>query len=208
MGSQQIRQRLERQKGQQIQIQNTLTSLRTEIKLKQKELERHEEAKEIVRAAGQKTQEAISYHLSDITSLAMDAIFTNPYELVVEFVQRRNKTECDLFFRRNGQNADPMDSTGGGDVDVASFALRIACWAMNRPRTSNTIILDEPFHFLSEDLQEKASAMLKEVSKKLKIQFIIVTHKDNLTAYGDRVFQTYQKKYKEWDVSIVKEIVL
>jgi ABC-type transporter Mla maintaining outer membrane lipid asymmetry ATPase subunit MlaF len=136
-----------------------------------------------------KEQEQLQFHIADITSLALEAVFDNPYELKVEFVQRRNKTECDLYFVRGDNKVDPMEAAGVGAVDVASFALRIASWSMMNPKTRNTIILDEPFRFLSANYQEKASTMLKEISDKLKIQFIIVTHEETLTAAADKIFE-------------------
>jgi len=139
---------------------------------------------------GLKTQQQLQYHISDITSLALEAVFNDPYELVVEFVQRRNKTECDLYFQRDENRMDPLSASGGGAVDVASFALRIASWSMERPKSRNVIILDEPLRFLSNDHQEKASIMIKEISEKLGIQFIIVTHEPILASYADQVFET------------------
>jgi DNA repair exonuclease SbcCD ATPase subunit len=190
-----IRNQLERLKGQKIQLETTISDLQTTLKEQGRELRRHEQAREIIRTVGQKTQEQLSYHISDITSLAMEAVFNEPYELKVEFVQRRNKTECDLKFERDGEVFDdPLSASGGGAVDVAAFALRIAAWSMQHPHTRNTIILDEPLRFLSEDCQEKASAMIKEISKRLGIQFIIVTHNPTLASYADKSFEVTIKK--------------
>jgi DNA repair exonuclease SbcCD ATPase subunit len=183
-----IRNRLEQQKGQSIQLQQNIAKNRLEMRDNSRSLRRHEQAREIVREVGLKTQEQISFHLSDITSLALEAVFDNPYELVVEFVQRRNKTECDLLFERAGNRIDPIEASGVGAVDIASFALRIASWSMSRPHSRNVIILDEPFKCLSDNYQEKASQMLKELSEKLKLQFIIVTHNETLASYADKTF--------------------
>ena len=198
-----IRTKLDQLKGKQMQIEQDLSSAQEELKVSIKSLHRHEKAREIIREVGKKTQDQISYHISDITSLALQAIFKDPYELKVEFVQRRNKTECDLLFERNGERVDPMSASGGGAVDVAAFALRIASWSMMNPRTRNTIILDEPFRFVSGDNQERASAMLKEISQRLGIQFITVTHNEVLSSYADCTFTTSlrtkiinNKKYK------------
>lgn len=170
--------------------------VRQDVLDKTASLHLHEQAREIVREVGMKTQQQLQYHISDITSLALEAVFEEPYELKVEFVQRRNKTECDLFFERTGERIDPLTASGGGAVDVAAFALRIATWSMTHPRTRNTIILDEPLRFLSTDNQEKASQMIKEISQRLGIQFIIVTHNPTLTAYADKVFEVKIKKGK------------
>ena len=183
-----LRTNLNQLKGQKYQVEKTIAENKVLLKESKRSLHRHEEAKEIIRAVGQATQQQISFHISDITSLAMEAVFKEPYQLKIDFVQRRNKTECDLSFEREGVKIDPLTASGGGAVDVAAFALRIASWTMMNPRSRNTIILDEPFRFLSGDNQERASAMVKEISQKLGIQFILVTHSETLASYADRTF--------------------
>ncbi|MDH7555286.1 MAG: hypothetical protein QHH74_16730 [Spirochaetota bacterium] len=183
-----IRNRLEQQKGKQYQLQQNIAKNRLEMRESTRSLRKHEQAREIVREIGLKTQQQLQFHLSDITSLALEAVFTNPYELIVEFVQRRNKTECDLMFERDGNRIYPIEASGVGAVDIASFALRIASWSMSRPHSRNVIILDEPFKCLSDGYQEKASIMLKELSDKLKLQFIIITHNEILASYADKTF--------------------
>lgn len=187
---------LERQKGKKIQIEQDINTLKDTVRRSKRNLIRHEKAREIIREVGMQTQQQLQFHISDITSLALEAVFPDPYKLIVEFVQRRNKTECDLYFERDGEKVDPLTASGGGAVDVAAFALRIASWSMQQPRSRNVIILDEPLRFLSTDLQEQASIMIKEISEKLGIQFIIVTHEDTLTSYADKVFRVGIKNGK------------
>jgi DNA repair exonuclease SbcCD ATPase subunit len=189
-----LRSLLDQCKGKQQQLQQTLTNTQAELKQNQRALRNHEQARELIRIAGETTQRGLSYHISEITSLALEAVFDDPYSLDVQFCQRRNKTECDLLFTRDGNTVDPMDASGGGAVDVAAFALRVASWSMMNPRLRNTIILDEPMKNLSKDMQDKASLMLKEVSKKLGLQFIIVTHEEQLAAYADRTFLVTKNK--------------
>jgi DNA repair exonuclease SbcCD ATPase subunit len=191
-----LRTYLERQKGQKLQVEQTIDSLQTELQETKRDLLRHEQAREIIRTVGQKTQQELQYHISDITSLAMEAVFTDPYALKVDFVQRRNKTECDLLFVRDEAEIEPLSASGGGTVDVASFALRIASWSMAHPKSMNVIALDEPLRFLSSDCQERASAMIKEISAKLGIQFIIVTHEETLATSADRTFEVIKKGKK------------
>ena len=190
----QLRTILEQQKGQRTQIEKSVTELTSEIQKQKRDLIRHEQAREVIREVGMKTQQQLSFHISDITSLALEAVFPDPYTLEVEFIQRRNKTECDLYFVRDNQRIDPLTASGVGAVDIAAFALRIACWTMQNPRSRNVIILDEPFRFLSGNYQEQASAMIKMISKRLGIQFIIVTHEQVLTTAADKIFEVSIRK--------------
>ena len=184
-----IRKTLERRKGERNQLKQQIKVYRLEIRSLTSLRDNLEQARGIIRDVGLKTQQQLQFHISDITSLALNAVFEDPYELKVEFVQRRNKTECDLMFVRDGKEIDPLEASGYGAVDVAAFALRVASWSMQQPRTRNTIILDEPMRFLSEDRQPYASQMIKELSDRLGMQFIIVTHEEALTQYADKVFQ-------------------
>ena len=190
----QLRNNLERLKGQKIQVRKSLIEVKQEFRDARKSLHLHEKAKEVIRIVGLETQQKLQFHISDITSLALEAVFPDPYELKANFVQRRNKTECDLTFIRDEMEIDPIEASGVGAIDVAAFALRIASWSMNIPHTRNTIILDEPFRFLSKNYQEQASMMIHEISQKLGIQMIIVTHEDALTTSADKIFNVSIRK--------------
>jgi DNA repair exonuclease SbcCD ATPase subunit len=184
---------LNKKQGQKEYIRKELKEkVRKKVSLEQDQ-KKHEKALEVVKEVGRKTQEKIQYQISEIATLAMEAVLDTPYKLVVQFVERRNKNECDLLFDDDGQLINPVDATGGGAVDIAAFALRIASWSMQRPRKRNTIILDEPFKYLDKSKHEKASLMLKELSKRLGLQFIIVTHEQKLTEAADRVFEVTKK---------------
>lgn len=189
-----IRNRLEQKKGSRIRTEKIILDLKDRIRETDQGIQQHERAREIIREVGLKTQEQLQYHISDITSMALEAVFDNPYELVVEFVQRRNKTECDLIFERDGSRVDPKGASGVGAIDIASFALRIASWSMQSPKKRNVIILDEPFRYLSTNYQERASQMLTELSQQLNLQFIIITHEDELAEHADKVFNVRLRK--------------
>ena len=184
-----FRQRLEQEKGKRQQVEESLSRTKDEVSQLQRSLADHEEAREIIRMVGLKTQEQIQYHISDVTTLALESVFPDPYQLKVEFVQRRNKTECDLKFVRDNYEIDPMEASGVGAIDVASFALRIASWSMSHPRSRNVILLDEPFRCLSKNYQPYASEMLKELSRQLNLQLIITTHEEALAESADRIFE-------------------
>lgn len=189
-----LRSEVDRRRGkEQLTVQNLDKARERVIRLRA-DVANHEDAREVVKQAGLKTQETLAFHISDITSLALEAVFSDPYKLSVNFVQRRNKTECDLLFARNDDEVSPMDASGGGAVDVAAFALRVASWSMQTPRTEPVLVLDEPMRFLSTDLQPKASEMLKEISEKLGLQFIIITHEELLTEEAAQVIEVSKPK--------------
>lgn len=152
-----------------------------------------EEAKSILQTVSQKTQQELEYKISEIVSLALCAVFDDPYEFIINFVIKRGKTEAEIKFVKDGSSFDPLSSTGLGVVDIASFACRISTWNLKKPNSRNTIILDEPFKFLDKSQQHKAGEMLKMLSDKLGIQFIIVTHEEEIIESADKVFKVCKK---------------
>jgi ABC-type uncharacterized transport system YnjBCD ATPase subunit len=189
-----LRAELERRKGRAAQIEEDLRACKRDLKHTERDTRKHEQAKEVVRKVGLATQQQLEYHFSDVVTSALEAVFPSPYSLSVKFVERRGKTECDLGFEREGEILDPLAATGGGAIDVASFALRIAAWSMQRPRPASLLVLDEPFRHLSSDLQDKAGAMLRELSTKLRLQMLLITHEERLEGAADRLFEVRQRK--------------
>lgn len=196
-----IRISLEQKKGQKQQIISDKENMKSAISALEKEIRYSEKACLIIQTVAKQTQQELEYHISDIVSMALDTIFDKPYKFRINFVIKRNKTECELMFERGGEEFDPMEDSGGGVVDIAAFALRISLWTLQQPRSRNSIILDEPFRFVSKNLIPRAALLLKELSRKLNLQFIIITHINELTEEADRVFQVSLKK----GISRIKE---
>lgn len=173
--SRRFRDALEQLKGKRDHLVDKIAEMESKIHDGKKLLRAQEKAREVIRQVGLKTQQQLSYNVSEIASLALDGILENPYKLDLDFVERRNKTECDISLTRGDLKIDPYDG-GGGAIDVASFALRVASWSMAMPKTRNVLILDEPFkHLKGEETNRRMLEMVKELSDKLGIQIIMVS---------------------------------
>ena len=151
-------------------------------------LEDLEEARAIFQKASQVTQTRLSEQIEKIVSSALAAVFEDPYKFKVDFVLRRNSTECDLMFEKNGKLKSPLASCGYGAADIASLALRVAYWKLDG-ESRNVLALDEPLRNLDKERQVLASMMIKNLSRmKGGLQFVIVTHNTALAESADRVF--------------------
>jgi len=172
--------------GSKKQIQKSLDAVILSNKQYEKKLKYLEQAQALLQKVAQDTQEQLKIHVEDIVQLALDAIFPDKYTFEIRFEIAYGKTTAELIFisKQSGHIIDPMIASGGGVVDVCSFALRLACWTLSRG-IDRVIILDEPFRFLSKNLQERAGTLLKELSYKLGIQIIMTTHLDALIEAAD-----------------------
>lgn len=187
---------LNRQKGIKESLEQRLSDNECKIKKYNKAIKNLEDAAIILKIVAQQTQEELQYRISEIVTLALNSVFEDDWTFNIDFVFKRGKTEAEIYIEKNGEKYNPMDDMGGGIVDVVSFALRIMAWTLQTPQSNNTIVLDEPFRFLSKDMQVKAGVMLKELSDKLNLQFIIVTHEESLIECADRIFTVTQKNGK------------
>jgi energy-coupling factor transporter ATP-binding protein EcfA2 len=191
-------QKLERLKGKREALTDQLTKAESNLVQFQKDLRFQEKAREFIKKVGLKTQQQISYNISEITTMALNSVLENPYELNIEFVERRGKTECDILFMRDEIKIDPF-SGGGGAIDIASFALRIASWSMQSPKSRKVLLLDEPFkHLKGEEANRKMLEMVKQISHSLDVQILMVSDervsRQATVESTDRLFESKIKK--------------
>lgn len=195
-----LRGQLERRKGQRDQIKQAITNLKSQVRAGKRSLSRHERALEIVKQVGLATQKQLEYHLAEQVSLAMEAVFDDPYRLQLDFQEKRGRTEVEINFARRDMVFPPLGSAGGGAIDVASFALRVAYWAMRQDvRIRSLLLVDEPFSQLKgEAANRRALAIVREISKRLGLQIISVSDermpREDIISNADRVFHTTQDR--------------
>lgn len=138
-------------------------------------------ARDIVQALVQEAEQKVHGRLAAVVSKCLSAVFDEPYVFEIKFEKKRGRTDAVLLFRRNDEEIDPMTASGGGVIDIAAFALRVASIVMSMPQKRRLLILDEPFKFVSVDLRPAVKVLIETLSKELNIQFIIVTHMPELT---------------------------
>jgi energy-coupling factor transporter ATP-binding protein EcfA2 len=140
----------------------------------------HESALLISQKVAQQTQEELEFQVSALVTNALESIFPDPYEFRVEFEIKRGKTEARMFFLRDNKEIDPITASGGGVVEVAAFALRLSAYLISADRPPAVMIMDEPFRFVSASYQQGVVDLLEEMSDKLGIQLILITHVSEL----------------------------
>ena len=156
-----------------------------------------ERAKLVIQHAAQLTQTSLSYHVSELASLALAHVFGEEgYALSLRFECKRGRTEaCFVLIDKEGHEFDPLESTGGGVWDVTSFALRISLWSLKKPRNRPTIVLDEPGRNLrGQRNQERLTSLITDISHRLKIQFICVFQESWGAEFADRIFHVKRVK--------------
>ena len=177
-------------KGMKKQVENNLIQNKTTLDSLNNRIKLLEQAQAFLQKVAQDTQSQLKFQIEDIVNLALETCFPNEYEFQLQFNIARGKTDAELVFlsQKTGRPIDPMNASGGGVVDLTAFALRIASYALEQG-VDNVIILDEPFRFISRDLQARAGEILKSLSTKLGLQIVMVTHIGQMIDVADKVFE-------------------
>jgi DNA repair exonuclease SbcCD ATPase subunit len=138
------------------------------------------------------SQEHIGQHLAGIVTKAIRAVINKPYTFYIEFVERRNSTEADLFVTLDGHRMSVIDSTGGGLADVCSFALKVAYLLLSTE--DRVLVLDEPARHLNSQQQREAFAeVVKTLCEEFNIQAIITTTVPELIDIADQIIEVTQQ---------------
>jgi len=169
--------------------------------------ERMVKARWVLTEVAQQTQRRFQDKVEGLVTVAIRSVFDRPFEFHLEFERKRNRMECKPFISEGNKiYDDPEYDVGGGILDIISFAFRIVLWSLQTPRSRNVIVLDEPMKNMGKLIQ-LGGRVLKEISHKLGLQLIIVTHDEELIEIGDKVFRFAHDGVKSHIVQSPGEVV-
>jgi len=180
---------VEKKKAQEELLKAQLIEVSAEIEGKRILVADYTKARWLFSEAAKLTQEKIKGYLQETITMCIRSVYlSRPFNFLADFEFKRNKSEC-LLRVQDGEKEPyiPKTQMGGGTCDVISLGLRPAMWKLEEPRSTNTIFLDEPLKFLGKgELLMRAGSLLREISRRFNIQFIINTHEPELAEIGDR----------------------
>jgi hypothetical protein len=134
-----------------------------------------EEAQQIIQLVSVAIQQEAHDKIASVVSRCLEAIFDEPYEFKINFERKRGKTEAVLTFVRGGMTlTDPLNEAGGGVIDVAAFALRLACLVLERPVRRRLLVLDEPFSGIRGAVyRQRMRGLVETLASEFDVQFIL-----------------------------------
>jgi ABC-type branched-subunit amino acid transport system ATPase component len=135
------------------------------------------EGQKLVQAVAEKVQQSAHRQLASVVTKSLQAVFgeEEAHEFLIQFAQKRGKTEASLCFAKDGEVYDnPRREVEGGAIDVAALALRLASLVLTKPTPRKLLCLDEPMRGLNGDENRKRFAQLLLVlSKEMGVQIIL-----------------------------------
>lgn len=139
------------------------------------------DARGLVQQVAASVQASAHRQIASVVSRCLEAVFgEDAYRFRIDFDRKRGKTEARLLFERDGLVVSPTEAAGGGAVDVAAFALRLACLVLRRPRRRRLLVLDEPWKMLSREYRPAVRDLVQTLAREFGVQFVLVTHAPEL----------------------------
>lgn len=180
-----LRKRLEFRKGQEAQVRNRRDETERAVEESRKLQNLKREAVVLVESAGRTARDTVSNRLAEVVTFALQSVFGSDYRLDVFNTLKRNAVWTDFAVGGGGSNSTvqpdpPLDTRGGGVVDVVSLALRSVFLELFSPRIDGPLILDEPTKHLSKRFSGRAAELLRALSERTGRQIILVTHDSEL----------------------------
>jgi len=201
-----LRTNLERKKGEQSAVQRQVAEIKERVEHFGKEVDWSEQAQIIIQTVAKETQQQLEYRISELVSLAQASVFDSPWNLKLDFVLRRGRTECDLLWEKTDgrQSKDITYGGGGGESDTGALGLQFSMWSLQRPRTRNFMTLDEPLkHLKGGEFPERGALMIKEISKGINLQILMISHIPEQVAGADSILEVIKKKIGKDEISQV-----
>lgn len=178
MSSMEISSRISRASHAYSVAKANTANLETMLAEARRQHEALDELSSAVRQLAVQCQAQCQGRISSIVTRCLETIFLDTkYVFRIVFEEKRGQTEARcVLFDSEGNEYDPVTSTGGGVMDVVTFGLRLACLMLQKPAASKVLILDEPMKFLSKEYRAPMLGLLEALAEELGIQFIMVTH--------------------------------
>lgn len=155
--------------------------IRREFEITQHDLKVASEAQTVLESVASLVQRNWYLQLGQVVSRCLKAVFGDEtYDFKLVFKQLANRTEVQFLLERDLEEYSPMDSTGGGVVDVAAFALRLAALMLSVKGDRVLLVLDEPFRFVSAVYRSAVRQLMEKLSEEFGVQIVMVTHMEEL----------------------------
>lgn len=124
-------------------------------------------------------------NMDKIITYGLSVVFPNRgVEFKSSIEERGKKLWINLDTYNNGSLVDP-DNKSSVTV-IESFLLRMLC--IIKLKKANILMLDETFAAVGKEYTENTSSLLSQMSKKLGMDILMVTHNADLNQWADQVF--------------------
>jgi len=131
--------------------------------------------------------------MAGLITYGLKTIFDDQNLTFLPVITKKNeKMHIDLRTKRDEIEGFCLDSFGGSVAVIESFLLRVLC--MLKLNMARLMLLDETFAPVSKEYISNTSKMVSELSKKLGMDVLLVTHQDGFMDNADHIYKAVESK--------------
>lgn len=128
--------------------------------------------------------------LEELLTLAIKGVFDRDYRFVLDFKMKGDQLEsCKPFYYKGDRPFEAKGELGDGIDDVTTMLARPVFWKLAANRKRNLLLYDEPLGHVGKGTKlARAGRALRDISKKLPLQILYISHEKQLEKIADKVF--------------------
>lgn len=182
--------------GRRATLQQKLAGCDQRIQAAQSQAERLTKASVFLQTLNDATRQQIIGRISSIVTDALQKVKDPNLEFRMKLSTERNQADVQfsIYNANTKQEYDILESCGGSIADIVSFPLRVSLLLKWDPVLSRILIMDENFKFVSVADREPLADFVKQITERLNLQVILVTHANELSGKAHKIFQVNQKQ--------------
>ncbi len=144
------------------------------------------------------TRQQIIDRISNIVTDALQKIKDPNLEFKMILSTGRNQIDVAFIVKEKdtGHELDIIHSSGGTIADLITFPLKVSLLLKWSPQLSRLMLMDEQFKFVAAPDREPLAEFIRQISEKLNLQILLVTHMTELTERAHKVFSVTKKGSK------------
>lgn len=125
--------------------------------------------------------------MADLITYGLKSIFEDQsLTFVPKIIKKNEKIHIELKTENNGIEGD-FESFGGSVAVIESFLIRILC--ILKKKLARLLLLDETFAAVGEEYIANTSKLISQLSHKLGIDTLLVTHNKDFINFSDNVYR-------------------
>ncbi len=123
--------------------------------------------------------------LAALGAQSLTTIWEKPFEVKLETTIKRGVAYLDIVLVKNGKRVRIKGGSGGSVAQVLGVTLRIIFTLSSSMGMRPLLVLDEPYNMVAAAQRPALCAVLRELSDRLGLQFLMSAHEDELMDAAD-----------------------
>ena len=126
--------------------------------------------------------------LASLVGQGLSSVFGDDRKVILTHTIKRGVAHLDLETETNGLRTRILGAKGGSVIQILAALFRVLFTVSQKPALLPFMALDEPFSMVSVKFRPALGALIKELGGRLGLQFVIVTHEEELAEAADTVY--------------------